>query len=169
MNRVTYTRSSLEMGTCSLSHMNTYLHIPRLLLTLQCSHIIYIRHTEPPTQMVSKSGASNRCLGGLKYQVPPEIFKGLNQSTGNSWRARALHMLKIKPGGGWSWKFLSLWPFASYLISELLFFWCSHSNWFNRLGPATTGQSGETLQQAEGWRGQRGSTGEFPQMSLPDH
>lgn len=116
MNRVTYTRSSLEMGTCSLSHMNTYLHIPRLLLTLQCSHIIYIRHTEPPTQMVSKSGASNRCLGGLKYQVPPEIFKGLNQSTGNSWRARALHMLKIKPGGGWSWKF--------YLCDPL------HRTWF---------------------------------------
>lgn len=122
MNRVTYTRSSSEMGTCSLSHMNTYLHIPRLLLTPQCSHIIYIRHTEPPTQMVSKSGASNRCLGGLKYHVPPEIFKGLNQSMGNSWRARALHMLKNQTWGRLKLKILSLLPFVSYLISELLSF-----------------------------------------------
>lgn len=128
MSRVTYTRSSLEMGTCSLSHMNTYLHIPRLLLTLQCSHIIYIRHMEPPTQMVSKSGASNRCLGGLKYQVPPEIFKGLNQSMGNSWRVRTLHMLQIKPGGGWSWKSYLCYPlyrtwflssFSSYAVTAI--------------------------------------------------
>lgn len=82
MKWVTYTSSSLEMGTCSLSHMNTYLHIPRLLLTLQHSHIIYIRHTEPPTQVYPSVEHQTRFSSGLKYQLPTDMCKGLKRESG---------------------------------------------------------------------------------------
>lgn len=97
MKWVTYTSSSLETGNCSLSRMNTYLHIPRLLLTLQHSHIIYIRHQSLQLKWYPSVVHQTRFSSGLKYQLPADMCKGRNRAWGTAGVAIAIRRLQTTP------------------------------------------------------------------------
>lgn len=62
----------------------THLHNPHLLLTLQCSHIIYIRHTASNSEDIQVWIIKTDTLVDSNINWQPEISKGLNQSMCNS-------------------------------------------------------------------------------------